>query len=1263
MSCTRLIHSALIVLAVLTVMTTGCSDDAEDSATTSSPEITGKATTGGRASPAAVPLTAEQFELALQLNNSGVALVENLQFADADLKFTQLRQLLPDHPLPARNLAVTRVLGVVDRRSPYSRSRDADEYVAAVRDAEAAIEALRELADGVEQKGFADLLAGRLAAHDDSPERPRIEEAITLLTTAAEASGDKPHYWFALASALEGHATFSRSPLLIETLLKCRKLAPDNLFVLARLLDAMAVGLTSTDPAVKSLSAQLPTVLDEAVPLLEPLNASVREQRRIDLVEMIHESTTADDPTANVGTAMMIKNLLVAELAGQIDQRAIDRNLLEYLQLSFSPLPELAPGAREELFRSQSPPVLSGFEFASGLPKLSGVTQSAFADMNLDGVDDLVVAANGELQIFLRQAGAEGAWAAPVTSDNPGVSVEHFVLVDLTRDYDRAISDVKAPLLLRDPDGDQKVVTDPAGKHRWYDTDPDVVMWEPDGLVIARNDVDDNGGRVLTVLPQADVIGNITDVVAADIEADGDLDLAVATSDGIRLLQNRDGETFMAWPAHVTSPEIAFAALTAVDWNRDMAMDITAVSIDGRFGVLQNLLHGRLRWRELGQVAGTAVDLTVEDFDHDAEWNALLTGSVTTTVDTEGERNAAVDLGNTAATIVADFDNDGSVDVVRCDAETGAVSFHRGFLGGEFLTPEELVLPDVAARGGCATDFDDDGDLDLVLIADDDGRLLLLINEGGNQNHWITVVPRAVPNDPQFPSNRVNMHGIGSVIELRRGASYQGRVVTQPKMHFGIGQHDQLDALRVIWTDGIPQNIVTDKLLQADIGVLAPQILLGSCPYIYTWTGERFEFFSDCLWAAPLGLIQANGDLAPTREWEHLLIPGDRLVARDGRYVLQLTEELWETAYFDEVRLMAVDHPADVEVLTNEKVGSAEMAAHRLHTVRHRVLPDRVTDKHGRDCRLSLTASDGQYLQPFDARILQGLTDEWTLEFHCRRPQTPRSLRLVLEGWVFPTDTSLNQAILQNPSLDPPLPPVVEVLDDQGDWQVVEPFIGFPGGKTKTIVVDLSSVIRDADVRFRLRSSMELYFDAAWFIVDETDELVSVQECPLAAADLHYRGYSRRRYSDDALFRRGHAPESYDYEAVTTEQRWQPIAGRFTRYGDTAPLLTAADDLLVVMSPGDELTVEFTAPDEPIPEGWTRDFVLYNVGWDKDANLNTIYSQSSEPYPWRGMTAYPFGPDDVPPDSDMYRAWLHRFQTRRMSLRELRHQLRNDAAR
>ncbi|MCA9057894.1 MAG: hypothetical protein KDA85_05325, partial [Planctomycetaceae bacterium] len=407
-----------------------------------------------------------------------------------------------------------------------------------------------------------------------------------------------------------------------------------------------------------------------------------------------------------------------------------------------------------------------------------------------------------------------------------------------------------------------------------------------------------------------------------------------------------------------------------------------------------------------------------------------------------------------------------------------------------------------------------------------------------------------------------------------------------------------------------------------------------------------FRFFSDCLWAAPLGLMQASGDLAPCREWEYLLIPGDVLKARKDRYVLQMTEELWETTYLDDVKLIAVDHPADVSVFTNEKVGSPQLAAHRIHTVRNRRLPVSVVDSRGHDLLPGLKRQDGNYVKPFTHRKVQGLVDPWSMEFDLGEIGTPSNVRLVLTGWVYPTSVNLNEGILQNPDLSPPAPPSIEIPDGQGGWQTVIPFIGFPGGKTKAMVIDLTDALKDGQSRVRVSSSMELYWDEAFFTLDESDEAVVVNDCPLQSADLHYLGFPRRMYHDNSLFRNGLGPEDYDHSQVQEQMRWPPIMGRFTRYGQTQPLLTAQDDQMVVMGPGDELTLEFQVPVEPVPDGWVRDFVIYNVGWDKDANLNTVLGQSSEPYPHSRMTQYPFSLSDSLPDSPEYQGYLREYQTR-----------------
>lgn len=146
-------------------------------------------------------------------------------------------------------------------------------------------------------------------------------------------------------------------------------------------------------------------------------------------------------------------------------------------------------------------------------------------------------------------------------------------------------------------------------------------------------------------------------------------------------------------------------------------------------------------------------------------------------------------------------------------------------------------------------------------------------------------------------------------------------------------------------------------------------------------------------------------------------------------------------------------------------------------------------------------------------------------------------------------------------------------------------------------------------------------------------------ELSLTSADLHYRGFSQ------AVHRSGYGPEWYDYERVSREPRWPPLRGNFTRYGDVRPLLHKRDDQLAVFGAGDEMTLTFAVPSESLPAGWVRDFVLYNVGWDKDAALNTVFGDAVEPLPFETMTTY-----SLPrtPDAE-YNRYLRTYQTRRQS--------------
>jgi hypothetical protein len=474
-------------------------------------------------------------------------------------------------------------------------------------------------------------------------------------------------------------------------------------------------------------------------------------------------------------------------------------------------------------------------------------------------------------------------------------------------------------------------------------------------------------------------------------------------------------------------------------------------------------------------------------------------------------------------------------------------------------------------------------------------------------------------------------------LELKAGKRYQPAVVRGQSTHFGLGQITAADAVRAVWLNGVPQNIIQPA---AEQEVCEQQVLTGSCPYLYTWNGRGFEFVTDLLWAAPLGLQAADGVLLPWREWEYLKIPGEKLFAKNGEYLLQFTEELWEAAYFDQVKLIAVDHPEAVDIYSNEKVGPPQIAPFKIHTAANKRRLLAAHNHRGRDLLAELAEEDGNYARPFDRKLRQGLVEEHYMELDLGDLSGAKQVTLFLTGWIYPSGTSLNVSISQNPELIHPKPPALAVPDGKGGWREALGYMGFPGGKTKTIAVDLSGILATDDHRVRIVTNLELYWEQIFFTVDEPQVELRTAELELLRADLHYRGFSRIVHDP------GYGPERFVYDQVTQAPKWPPMEGHFTRFGDVTELLREPDDRLAVIGAGDEITLRFRIPaDEPQP-GFARDFLLYNVGWDKDANLCTVCGESVEPLPFGSMRNYPPSTADLPPRSVEYRKYLREYHTR-----------------
>lgn len=1154
----------------------------------------------------------------LELRNVGLAELENDDLTRSLPPLTEIADALPEDPFAPRNLVVAKIL----QAEKLDPTRAADERHRVLQEARTQLDHLRQITG---ETWLTHLLAGQIALRV-----PDEAAAMDELAQAAQLSPQDPALWYEVFLAGQYSQDEPRRQRAFAALEQAYQLAPTNLYVLT---EWWAHQADAHDPKIV-------TTLEQARDTLRPFVETIRAKVRIDLLPMIDRAIDAarkNNWPVVLQSVRPISSVLRHEPVAQSDQRRVKRHPLEYVALDFGDdfyqQAELPPA-------DAPPPIDVSFAPAETQPPESqNVLQVVAADFDLDRQLDLAVLRQRRLEVSHRGDNTQ-PWSLLMTADlPPGRS--QLLIADLDDDADAALQ----------PKGDA------ARPDHCHTADPDVIAFGSGGVTVLRNVLNkETRERSFEAVSQSKDLEQLKEVKTGaliDLDHDGDLDLALATQSGLSFWSNRGNLTFEDITTRSALPpaDVQPSALVPVDWDRDGDLDLVVANQAGHSGYLENLRHARFRWREFpADAAGLAQNtaLAVADVDGNASWDLIAAGpsglTVTRTATTvPGSvrmlESKSIDDTPNGEVWTWDYDNDGYTDLLRrTEADLKVV---RGPGGGRFEPQPALSesLPNEAAALSIA-DLDHDGDLDLALATPTAVRTLH--NNGGNANHWldISLIAQQVKDSDPSASGRVNHYGMGSLIEVKAGPKYQAQVVSGPTTHFGLGKTERADVARVMWTNGVPRNIVQPP---SDTHLCEQQTLLGSCPYLYTWTGERYEFFTDLLWAAPIGLLFGEETVAPWREWEYLKIPGERLTAQDGQYRMRITEELWEAGYFDQVELIAVDHPADVEIFTNEKVGPPELAAHKIHTVRQRRLPIAARDKHGRDVLPIVAHEDQNYFKGYEQKYKQGLTEEHFLELDLGDLAGARRITLFLTGWVYPTDTSINVALSQNPDLDEPRPPSLWVPDEQSQWRQVRPFMGFPGGKTKTIAVDLSEAFLTHDYRLRIVTNMEFYWDAAFFTVDEEPAEYRETPLPLVSADLHERGFSRR------VIDPGHGPETYDYSQVSREPHWPPMGGCFTRYGEVRELLLDWDDRLVVLGAGDEMSLAFQAPAEPLPAGWKRDFVLHNVGWDKDANLNTVYGETVEPLPFREMTVYAHTEGRPRPLDPRYAKYLRTYQTRRQT--------------
>ena len=124
------------------------------------------------------------------------------------------------------------------------------------------------------------------------------------------------------------------------------------------------------------------------------------------------------------------------------------------------------------------------------------------------------------------------------------------------------------------------------------------------------------------------------------------------------------------------------------------------------------------------------------------------------------------------------------------------------------------------SRGAAVGDFDNDGDLD-ILVSNNGQAPQLLRNDGGNTNHWLEVLLIGTKSNRDGVGARVRVSAGDLVLYDQRkgGMSYQS--AQDPRLHFGLGQRFRIDAVEITWPGGMVtklSNLKSDQIVAVKEG-------------------------------------------------------------------------------------------------------------------------------------------------------------------------------------------------------------------------------------------------------------------------------------------------------------------------------------------------------------------------------------------------------------------------------------------------------------
>ncbi|MFZ0744826.1 MAG: FG-GAP-like repeat-containing protein [Terracidiphilus sp.] len=760
-----------------------------------------------------------------------------------------------------------------------------------------------------------------------------------------------------------------------------------------------------------------------------------------------------------------------------------------------------------------------------------------------------------------------------------------------------------------------------------------------------------------------------TGITFVDFDHDGDLDLLMTGSplkpgdESNVLWRNNGNKTFTEWTAPTGlggSGTTAAAILT--DFNNDRAVDL-AMTGDGPSPLFYvNPREGKYPVQPLYQneKLPTTEGIAVLDYNKDGWMDIAVTHAgapgLTLWRNVAGPNNIGRQFERVNLPLEGalrgwgltpiDIDNDGWIDLAAIvDTRSGPrIKVFRNRGDGTFedvsraLGLDSLKLR--APRGLIAADVDGDGAADLI-VTQLNAPPVLLRNVGANKNRSVRLDLIGYADNKTALGVKVEIFSSGQwqKWELAGSSGYQTQ--GPPQLLIGLGKADGIDLLRILWPTGVLQDEI--DLPHTPVITMKEADRRGSsCPVLFAWDGHKYRLVTDVIGAAVVGhwFTPTRRNTPNPSEW--IKVAGDQIVPVNGKLSLRFIEPMEEVNYIDQLRLVAVDHPENVEVNPDERfLDDPPFASGRVVASEGARLPVNAWDGNGRNVLDELSRRDHKFASGFTPSPYDGFANvhSLTLDLGEVKPGVP--LRLLMTGYVnYFSATSLYSAWQAGVK---PISPYVEAELPTGTWQRIPGEAGFPAGLERTIVVDLTGKLPAGTRRIRLVSNLEIYWDQV-LIDNHADGDVRTSEIPLALATEQFRGYP--------LQIEGASPGDldYDYNRVSLTGPFQHQRGNYTHFGDVTALVKGIDDRYAIFGSGEEIATEFDATRLPVlPAHWKRDYFFYANGYVKDMDWWDASPFTVAQLPFHKMSAYPYPPSEkFPDDADSlaYRLnWNDRFDS------------------